>query len=190
MSQKLGAPEDESVQDGAAPEFHHTKGSRAAEASWRFSRLQDLLNTFASISECCTQHLSTSLRICSEPFRWKWKSQVWMNVTHRLRLPPMPYELWSAQGHEDLAFLKSFFGVRHMTSKMDDLSNQWNLQWVIFKHNIFRDSALRQQKWHVSTISSNDILNASLPCQDTPMMQHQHWPRPEAREMQRNAKVT
>jgi len=33
MSQKLGAPEDESVQDGAAPEFHHTKGSRAAEAS-------------------------------------------------------------------------------------------------------------------------------------------------------------
>lgn len=37
-----------------------------------------------------------------------WKSQVWINVTHRLRLPPMPYELWSAQGHEDLAFLKSF----------------------------------------------------------------------------------
>ena len=81
MSQILGAPEDESVQDGAALEFHHTKESRAAEASWRFSRLQDLHSTFASISECCTQHLSTSLRICSEPFSWKLNNPENVKIT-------------------------------------------------------------------------------------------------------------
>ena len=49
-----------------------------------------------------------SLLVETEKHLNMWKSQVWINVIHRLRLPPMPYELWSAQGHEDLAFLKSF----------------------------------------------------------------------------------